>query len=77
MTAAISPNFASAACSQQLSLQLHTARQIVEDARKLSLTLNCDLADGQVQREPGAVLAKPLHLSADADDLGAAGRKVA
>ena len=42
-----------------------------------AFALDGDLADGEMQRERRPVLATPLDLASDADDLGPTGGQVA
>ena len=57
----------------QLLLQLVPCGQIAHEAGEEALAVGMRLADGELHREDGAVLALALDLAADADDPPLAG----
>ena len=61
----------------ELFLELHAGGQVVQDANELSVPLDGELADGQVQRERGAISPAPRDLPPGSDNLGSPRRQIA
>ena len=53
----------------ELLFETDATGEVVEDAGELSLPFYGELANGQVQRERGAILAPPCDFAAGSDDL--------